>query len=751
MARIAKFLQHTIAGAALLAWLPIALAAPPLSQAEFDAIVEEAVEVYRQAHRPDTFLHPPVPQWRHLDREKLARLLEMPEFIALGRSTKEPLIDQAGAWEMMPFDSPAAALAQWEKWLGYQGQPVPPGSRDAGGPPGSYYADHRWAPEASANVALMNCYPTPVWYVRHEEPMLWSLKNGGQWDQPNAFDFRKCILQQGDQGSPAWSKGEATPRGKSSAAILEGVFSRYLLANGCQGEGPNRCLPMLHALRALNPQHPSLVPILQRIEPDFALDREIVFPEAARKRQKNNSVADFEQARDIARQVLPRFFFLSAKIPSLLEQPEAWPPGEIDRTVGQLVDLSLALGVARWLQMPYTLPELSHYDDHFFADPWAPLIPRGIASPAVTQALQKWGRTHAQAPGCSLAETGAPHIPATFWIAYAEEKLEREQTTCGALREYLSGAGKRYGEAVTQNDASLLAPIAGLRRFLDSGSAAQQEVQELLSAYCPKTFQLGQPDPWQVCTAVAKARAEAEALRKAQEPPPPPPACAENLPARLAQRLGYPDEPDRQACKPMPDAPGRNILALSRLSEPLLGSSNDQMGSYDVDLLLVDAASERIQRHLKLEKAYESDAVRFEGIAIDTARYRLAPGVRAFGLRAEHSLHSSIGAYSEDHLSLFVETGSRLRRVLHDLVVYRYSGEFSGDQCFSGTFTEIKRSVAIAPTRSHGFADLLVTTTTTEIERHAAGDDCEETSHPVETRMLLRYDGKTYRIADELR
>jgi hypothetical protein len=727
--------------------------AQPLPKAEFDAVVAEAVEIYKQDHRFKPFQHPRA-QWRTLDRDKLARLLEMPEFAALDNVPKEPLIDQAGAWDLMPFDSPAAALAQWEKWLPAEARkPVKPGSRDVDRPY-AYCADYRWAPVASANVALMHCYPNPAWYVRHDEPMLWTLQYGGSWDQPNVFDFGQCVLQQGDECSPPWPKGAPTPRGKSSAAILEGVLSRYLLANGRRGEGPNRCLPMLHALRSLDPRHESLVPILKTIEPGFALDQDITVPEAVRERRSAEMEADLDRARDIARQVLTRYLFLVAKIPVLLAKPDAWPAGEIERSVGHVVNLALKLNVALRLKNPYHLPEAEYYGQRSFANPWAALTPGGVMPAAVEAALRKLGREMAAAAGCGLAERGIRDIPAAFWIAYAEAKLAKEQTTCGALAEY-TDAGKRYGEAVAKNDGKLLAPIAGLKPYVDGGGAAQKELVDLLATNCPQVLTGGQADPWRVCGLAAKARAEEEARRKAAEPPAPPPpapACSDDLPARVAKRLGYLSQPRHTACKPMPNAPGKSIIALADLAEGIgegeAGSGDD--GSYDVDVLVVDSDTSRVRNRLLLEKAYESDAVHFQGMQIDTARYRLSPKVRAFGVRAEHAVQSHVAAYSTGALSLFVEQGGHLRRVLADLLVYRYSGESGGD-C-NGSHTEVARTIAIAPTSSKGFADLLVTTSTAEIESHPAGDDCvDDSQKPVVTRTLLHFDGKTYPVPDELR
>jgi hypothetical protein len=519
---------------------------------------------------------------------------------------------------------------------------------------------------------------------------------------------------------------------------------------------------MLHALRSLNPKHESLAPILKAIEPDFALGEKNVVPEAISGRHEPGETvrsapftdAELDLVQGVARQVMRKVFFLTAKIPVLLDRPQEWPAGEIERTVAQLVDLTLTLNRTQWMRGGRSALKMDGYGGRFFADPWRALAPGGVLPAAAKEALRRLAREQAQAPGCRLAQTQAREIPRAFWLAYAEEKLAKEQTSCGALAAY-TDAAKRYGEAMAKNDAKLLAPIAGLKRFIDDGGAAQKELVDLLAADCPPALKAGQTDPWRVCALAAKARAEEEAKRKAEEPPPPPPpppACAEDLPVRVAKRLGYLSRPRHQACKPMPSTPGRSIVALSSLAQGLeegeAGSSDD--GSYDVDLAVVDSDTGRVQSRLLLEKAYESDAVRFEGVQIDTARYRLSPKVRAFGLRAGHSGSSSAFPSGESALSLFVEEGNRLRRVLTDLVVYTYHGEWDGN-C-AGHSTQLRRAVAIAPTSSKGFADLLVTTSTAETESHRAGDECQDDSTaPAVTRTLLHFDGKTYPVPNELR
>jgi hypothetical protein len=84
----------------------------PLSPLEFKAVVDEALARRRAAPQPQK-----KPAWPTLDRAKLRRMLQMPEFATLARDAKSDLLDQAGAWELMPFESPSQAQALWARWF----------------------------------------------------------------------------------------------------------------------------------------------------------------------------------------------------------------------------------------------------------------------------------------------------------------------------------------------------------------------------------------------------------------------------------------------------------------------------------------------------------------------------------------------------------------------------------------------------------------------------------------------------------
>ena len=80
----------------------------PLSTAEFDAALLESKR--RNRHQREDAIDQP---WDSLKPDQLRRMLHMPAFAALSDRSKEPLIDQAGAWNLLTFERPSEALALW--------------------------------------------------------------------------------------------------------------------------------------------------------------------------------------------------------------------------------------------------------------------------------------------------------------------------------------------------------------------------------------------------------------------------------------------------------------------------------------------------------------------------------------------------------------------------------------------------------------------------------------------------------------
>jgi hypothetical protein len=733
-------------GAALGSPFGVARAAdqPAFDKARFAAVVAEA---RRRARQEDPEGQP----WETLDRDKLARMSRMPEFAAIDATAKTALIDQAGAWDLLPFDKPSDAQALWAFWFPERGIDKPASDSDRSlHPPEVFHADAKWGRQAGAQVALMHCLPTPMWYVQHADPMVWAMEHGGGWDQPNVFDFGKCVRMQSDEGDPPFPSSPLTARGKASAAILEQKLSDYLLAHRCSGKGPDSCLPLLHALASLSPDSDQLPAIVKAIEPDLALATPVLIPPALAGRRGDLSKPESDTVMALRRVAVRRLIFLTAKLPVLMRHPDRWPASELEQTWRTAFDLSMLMHKVTWIQ--------ARGDDgltperHAFSNPWA-LLPKDAGLPAATQEIfVKLGRQHAAVSGCDAGGEHISSLPDAFWIAYGIAKLESEHSGCGAFRTNLNMA-RMYAGAVNGKPGALT-PLAGLRKYLDQPGAAHDEIISALAAGCPDKGKLkaGQKDPWNVCRQVALAAAKEEEKRKREEaelarlqPAPERPSCPDSLLRDVGTHLGMGDFTMQTEeggtiiaadCKQSPDQPALTLTAIAY----------DGNVEYQKNLFIGLVDQKRRQVVSSLSTVIDEDAIMTIGahsLGLDTARYILAPGVRAFGLDVTSTRGGPRCADggSGPMRTLYVRQGKTIRPILLDFELsnWTYGGE-GVSHCGSSDapdppVLESRLSLAIAATTTNGYADLLVNIANTV--------DGKKSTRPAAT-FLLHYNGKTY-------
>lgn len=130
----------------------------------------------------------------------------------------------------------------------------------------------------------------------------------------------------------------------------------------------------------------------------------------------------------------------------------------------------------------------------------------------------------------------------------------------------------------------------------------------------------------------------------------------------------------------------------------------------------------------------EDTITRVGSFRIDTARYDLAPGVRAFGIDFSSAGRASGAAEfvrSGPERTLFVQHGGNLEPVLAGFSLTTWQAvPARGPQGELSNYT-----IAIGATRSHGLADLVITRTT---------EPDEDGTPAVSERTLWRFDGKRY-------
>ncbi|TIN18580.1 MAG: hypothetical protein E5Y31_25815 [Mesorhizobium sp.] len=208
------------------------------------------------------------------------------------------------------------------------------------------------------------------------------------------------------------------------------------------------------------------------------------------------------------------------------------------------------------------------------------------------------------------------------------------------------------------------------------------------------------------------------------------------------------DTPFGLVCKIWPAHDDLLVVAVP-LTDSAQSSDDGHVG--DIELLVVDKNSLQVRQRLLQSGLITDDAIAIRKIDLDTGRYRLAPGVSAFGLRIEIANHSQANPFSETDLRLYAPAGDALRLVLDGLVVAGNGGE--GDASCAGDFHSSQVSLAMSPASHHGYHDIAVAERT-DTDNPFPDKDGECQSHPgkpVTRSYRLRYDGSLYPVPEALK
>jgi hypothetical protein len=189
-------------------------------------------------------------------------------------------------------------------------------------------------------------------------------------------------------------------------------------------------------------------------------------------------------------------------------------------------------------------------------------------------------------------------------------------------------------------------------------------------------------------------------------------------------------------CRADPGHPGLTLVAA-------VHTSDDEAGHW-LALGLVDAASHNVRASLHVA-AGEDAALRYEpdSLRLDTARYQLAPGVRAFGLDIGSGYTPNCGNGGVGAMrTLYVVDGNTIRPVLSNLYLteWVYIQEAQSRCNPNGPETEIvetfARSISLGTESHAGYRDLVIRATSSRDDQRKSG------RKPL--LYTLRYDGHRY-------
>lgn len=206
------------------------------------------------------------------------------------------------------------------------------------------------------------------------------------------------------------------------------------------------------------------------------------------------------------------------------------------------------------------------------------------------------------------------------------------------------------------------------------------------------------------------------------------------------------------ACKAWPARPEFTLLAV-QLEGP--GDSIEGVSRGDLEVLVISNGNDVVRYRHRESHVLDGDAIFVDRLALDTAPYRLAPGVIAFGVRIGRRNMSQPNPFYSSSLRLYSVDDAKpgaggLRLVLRDLEVDSSAGEW--DMQCAGQHGEASRTLAIDPARRHhGMADLIVRGKSVETTSAWVGEECvdrkvEQAASP----LRLEFDGQAYLVPEAL-
>jgi len=193
------------------------------------------------------------------------------------------------------------------------------------------------------------------------------------------------------------------------------------------------------------------------------------------------------------------------------------------------------------------------------------------------------------------------------------------------------------------------------------------------------------------------------------------------------------------SCRRDPVAADQFIVALVSPSEVSGQTAKRDDGEhFDLDVVIWNQRMHAVAAHRRDAGYFLSDASSLRSSSVDTARYILAPGVRAFGVRDIHYPYNTHSKWGETRLTLFVQKGDRIDRIFATQVELLTDGG-NDPGCLDAT-RGIRTTVGTTTTQSHGYADLSVVT-----QDVTASDVSGKPCGPAKIeRHQTSYDGATY-------
>jgi len=181
----------------------------------------------------------------------------------------------------------------------------------------------------------------------------------------------------------------------------------------------------------------------------------------------------------------------------------------------------------------------------------------------------------------------------------------------------------------------------------------------------------------------------------------------------------------------------RQLIAIS---QPLHMPSG--YADYDLNLYLIDNASEKILNHYHYPMKISSDNHQFENLKFDINPYSKTPHTHVIGLALTYG-HLGRIDYTISEIKLFKISNQQMQLVL-DKFMTNYSAGERPSLCENNAQTETQILLHPLKQNSHGLADIQLTEKTERITLNEK--NCSTHRIAKKQRHIMKFDGKKYRF-----
>ncbi len=194
--------------------------------------------------------------------------------------------------------------------------------------------------------------------------------------------------------------------------------------------------------------------------------------------------------------------------------------------------------------------------------------------------------------------------------------------------------------------------------------------------------------------------------------------------------------------KIMPNNKLQTIVVIPKIATKEIDEYGHLYLVTDIYVLIIDNKTGKIKSKFFEADSLTSDAVVLNSIEIDTGLYKLNETTRAFAIRVNYTGSSGPNPYHQTDLSMFVEKGQKLNRIIDKFPISEFHGEW--DTNCAGEFEEIESTIDIDNQQTNSFNNLIISQKIKKTINIKVNDDCEEKETKTEKKYMMKFNKSNY-------